>query len=176
MMTVGYMRMPADFKYLNVFLKGKPRHNNTDPFMLKHPAMDCGRRAKIFSPFDALKGFSEAVAAKDVLYVNRPELDEEDKAEINRRLSILYGLTRNGRMARNNSVTVTVTYFVPCTDENSFAFGHRGQVTSVTGTCWKVDGSVTRSVLVGQATVRFDDIISIEGKGIFDEDWELDAP
>ena len=174
-MIVGYMKMPADFKYLNVFLKGKPRHNNMDPFMLKHPAMDCSRRAKIFSPFDALKGFSEAVAAKDVLYVNRPELDDEDKAEINRRLNILNEMTRNGRVASKNNVTVTVTYFVPCTDENSFSFGHRGQVVSVTGICWKVDRFVTRSVLVGEGMIRFDDILSIEGKGLFDEDRELDV-
>ncbi len=125
MMTmVGYVPMPRDFKYMNVFLKGKPRHQGLDPFCLKHPAMDCGRRAKIFSPFDALKGFSEAVASKDILYINRPELGDEDKAEINRKLGILYELTRNGKRARENKVTVKVTYFVTCTDKNNSAYGN----------------------------------------------------
>jgi len=58
----GIMQMPADFKYREVCLRGKPGHAWNEPFALKHPAMDCERRAKIFSPFDALKGFSEMLA------------------------------------------------------------------------------------------------------------------
>ena len=53
------MEMPVSFRYRDVFLKGKPKHDKTDSFSIKHPAMDLGRRAKIFSPFDALKGFSD---------------------------------------------------------------------------------------------------------------------
>jgi len=47
---------------MDVFLKGRPAHGNNDLFSVKHPSMDLGRRAKIFSPFDALKGFSEAIS------------------------------------------------------------------------------------------------------------------
>ena len=54
--------IPSDFKYMDVFLKGRPAHGNNDLFSVKHPSMDLGRRAKIFSPFDALKGFSEAIS------------------------------------------------------------------------------------------------------------------
>ena len=61
MSTIGVMTMPSGFKYRDVFLKGKPMHGPADRFLLKHPAMDVGHRAKIFSPFDALKGFSEAI-------------------------------------------------------------------------------------------------------------------
>ena len=176
MTMVGYMPVPRDFKYMNVFLKGKPRHQGLDPFCLKHPAMDCGRRAKIFSPFDALKGFSEAVASKDILYINRPELGDEDKKEINRNLGILYELTRNGKLARENKVTVKVTYFVPCTDRNNSAYGSRGQRVSVIGICRRVDGTVSCSITVGERLIRFADILSIEADGIFDEDWEYDEP
>lgn len=59
------MAMPADFRYRDVFLKGKPQHDRFDLFRIRHPSMDVGRRAKIFSPFDALKGFNEAIASKD---------------------------------------------------------------------------------------------------------------
>ena len=82
MTTVGAMQMPPDFRYRSVFLKGRPRHGEWDAFSLRHPAMDRGRRAKIFSPFDALKGFSEAVAAKDEIYVSRPEPGEEEREEL----------------------------------------------------------------------------------------------
>ena len=49
---------PSSFRYKNVLEKGKPVHDKYDSFSLRHPAMDLSRRAKIFSPFDALKGFS----------------------------------------------------------------------------------------------------------------------
>ena len=49
--------LPSSFRYKNVLEKGKPVHDKYDSFSLRHPAMDLSRRAKIFSPFDALKGF-----------------------------------------------------------------------------------------------------------------------
>ena len=67
MRMIGVMPMPANFRYRDVFLKGKPRHDRYDPFRIRHPGMDRRKRAKIFAPFDALKGFREAVAAQEVL-------------------------------------------------------------------------------------------------------------
>jgi len=174
--VIGYMPMPADFKYKSVFLHGKTQHEAEDPFRIRHPIMPCSRRAKLFSPFDALRGFDAAIWSKEVLYEDRKLLDESEQEILDRKLVLLRKLTYNSRVARQNRPTVTVTHFSPCTDENSSAFGHCGQVVSVTGICRKVDGSVTRSVLIDQTMIRLDDIISIDGKGIFDEDWELDAP
>ena len=51
---------------------------------MKHPPIEISRRAKIFSPYDALKGFSDAVAAKDVRYIDRPVLPEEERQESER--------------------------------------------------------------------------------------------
>ena len=93
MSAIGVMAMPADFRYRDVFLKGKPQHDRYDLFRIKHPRMATCRRAKIFSSFDALKGFSEAVASKDVLYEYRKELESEDREELDRRLHILRNLT-----------------------------------------------------------------------------------
>lgn len=53
---------PSSFRYANVLKKGKPVHDGTDRFSAKHPPMDLTRRAKIFSPFDALKGFNDELA------------------------------------------------------------------------------------------------------------------
>lgn len=49
-------------RYRKVYEKGKPKHEPYDDFSIKHPPMDLTRRAKIFSPFDALKGFNEEIA------------------------------------------------------------------------------------------------------------------
>ncbi len=58
--------IPPDFRYREVLLKGKPRHDKNDAFSARHPAMDPGQRAKIFAPFDALRGFREAVSEKEL--------------------------------------------------------------------------------------------------------------
>ena len=59
--------MLKNFKYQKVYEKGKPVHQKFDSFSIKHPAMDLSRRAKIFSPFDALKGFSDELAKSEQL-------------------------------------------------------------------------------------------------------------
>ena len=65
--TIGSMPMPVGFKYKDIFLRGRPRHTKWDTFSLKHPPMPASRWAKIFSPFDALEGFDERIAEKEVL-------------------------------------------------------------------------------------------------------------
>ena len=62
MEPLGFMTMPPDFKYADVYRKGRPVHGDWDPFSLKHPPMPAAKWAKIFSPFDALRGFTELIA------------------------------------------------------------------------------------------------------------------
>lgn len=172
MTEIGAMAMPANFRYREVFLKGRPRHDRFDSFRKKHPGMDVGRRAKIFAPFDALKGFHEAVAAKDVLYRDREVLSEEESAELNRRLEILHGLTYNGRMARANRVQVTVTWYEVCDDKNREDYGLRGQYRTVSGICRNVDAEVTNTILVGQTRISLEDVRKIESPGdLFRKGW-----
>ena len=64
MNPIGAMPMPDNFRYRTVYLKGKPQHDRFDAFRLRHPLMQRGRRAKIFAPFDALRGFSAAIMAE----------------------------------------------------------------------------------------------------------------
>ena len=60
---VGYMPMPAGFPYADIFQRGRPKHGTPgefstyDAFYIRHPPMKTSRRAKIFAPFAALKGF-----------------------------------------------------------------------------------------------------------------------
>ena len=173
MATIGDFPMPEDFRYKDVLLKGKPQHSKTDTFRLRHPSIDVRKRAKIFAPFDALKGYNEAVAAKNVLYEDKRELNEEDQDELNRRLGILHNLTYNSRMARANNVKITVTYYVPCSDENSEAYGVLGQYQQITGICWNVDAEVTQTIRVDKKRIRLADIRNIESEtDIFDREWD----
>ena len=188
MTTLGYMPMPANFRYMAVLSKGMPEHDRWDSFRLKHPSMPAGKWAKIFSPFDALRGFNEAVAAKEVLYEFKRELSDEEREELDRRLSILQRLTYNGKVARENKVSASITYYVPCGDKDHSAYGYRGQYITVSGIVWNVDTAVTHSVLIGDQRIRFSDIVDIasthtiydprldEEREIFENSWEVEAP
>lgn len=74
---LGYMPMPDNFKYRKVFLAGRPRHEASDDFRLRHPSMDLSRRARIFAPFDALRGFRFAIMEQEVLHAESLRMEEE---------------------------------------------------------------------------------------------------
>ena len=59
---------------------------------------------RFLSPFDALKGFNEAIASKDIIYEDRRV----------HAIGILYNLTKTRQLAMENHVAVSVTYFAPC--------------------------------------------------------------
>ena len=118
--VIGYMPMPVNFEYRSLFLHGRPKHEKFDDFWRKHPPMDRTHRAKIFSAFDALAGFDGWIASKEVRYCDRRYLSEEEHDNLDRKLSVLRGLTRNSKEVRRNKPVVTVQYFSPCTDRNSF--------------------------------------------------------
>ncbi len=160
MQPVGDIPMPASFRYREIFYRGKPRHSKTDPFRIRHPSMDLGRRAKLFAPFDALRGFGDAVSAKKELYESRRDLSEEDLSELDRRLRLL---------KENCPARVQVTFFLPCTDENSEAFGLMGQYHTLSGLCLKVDEQVSRCLLMEGARISFKDLYALESEeGLFD--------
>ena len=99
MAAIDIMAMPENFKYASVFQKGKPQHDFYDAFRIRHPKMANGKRAKFFSAFDALKGFSEAICAKDSTCMDRIVPHPAGLDERHLRLTILQELTSNGRMA-----------------------------------------------------------------------------
>ena len=145
---VGEMPMPRDFRHTAVLRRGRPRHGRPgkmctyDLFYIKHPPMECSRRAKLFAPFDALAGFSQCIKAKQVLYCERRKLTEGEQEELDARAAALYRLTLNSKMARENAVRVSITYFDPCKDIHSESYtedGRFGQYKTITGIVCKVD-------------------------------------
>lgn len=137
--------------------------------------MTSSRWAKIFSPFDALEGFDERIAEKEVLYQTQRELCEDDQGELNRRLSIIHNLTWNGRMARANKVMINVLYYSPCEDINHFAFGRAGRYETVSGMVLKAEMNelllLTEDGL--EARISFNDIREITSESdIFETEWE----
>lgn len=170
MSGIGDIPMPPGFRYKKVYARGRPRHAKTDAFRIRHPRMTLRRRAKLFAPFDALRGFSGAVAAKNVQYERKRVLNEEDLAELDRRMRILLALTGTGPLARQNRVRVSVTWYVPCQDPDHEAFGVLGSCQTLTGICLGRDPLLPRILRVGEARIPFDDIYGIEAEGgLFEE-------
>lgn len=166
------LAMPADFKYREVFLHGKPKHDKYDHFSIRHPRMDVQKRAKIFAPFAALRGFEDTVDSKRIIYTDKRELSSDEMDELDRRLQILHNLTFNLRMAKQNNVYITVTYYVPCGDIYHEDYGEKGRYISVTGICWGVDTELEKVILVDKTRIALDTIISIESpNGFFERDW-----
>ncbi len=151
--------VPAQFPYLSVLLQGRPRHG-WDDFAFRHPRMEREKRAKLFAPYDALDGYSAHVKGKNTRYMGKIILDEEEKAELNRRLLILRELTANRRLARAARVRVTVRYYVPCADADSLAYGAQGTYEEARGTVWRVDAE-RGAITVDSAVIAFDDILSV---------------
>ena len=173
MYAIGVMPMPANFRYRDVFLKGKPRYDRYDSFRIRHPEMPAGKRAKLFAPFDALRGFDFAILMKNEVYTDRVIMSPEDREELNRRLSVLHSLTYNSRTAKKNRPQVAVTYYEPCSDVNSEAYGSQGQYRMVSGICRNVDAEVTKTILIDEMRIQMEDILKIEALGdIFRKDWE----
>ena len=174
--AVGYMQMPAGFAHADIFMNGRPRHGlagkvqTYDAFYRKHPPMDVVHRAKIFAPFDALRGFSEAIAAKVVLYEEKKVLTEGEKEELDKKIGILHSLTANSRLAREHKVSVTVTHFVLCADPNHEACGRLGKYEETSGIVRKID-PLTKTVILDSLAVKAEDIIDIAGE-IFAEKCE----
>lgn len=64
--------IPVSGPYSRVRARGCPAHTD-GRFALLHPQMECGRRAKIFAPFDALEGFSDRIRTRDDTLVRAME-------------------------------------------------------------------------------------------------------
>lgn len=156
------IKIPENFPYRDILFLGRPLHDKYDPFLIEHPPMPASRWAKIYAPFDALRGFQEAIASKQVLYENRHEPDVDGYAELDQQIRLLKTLVPGPGAARQNRVKVSITYYKPCQDIDSAAYGSMGTYKTITGICWNVDTDESDMIRVGQEDIRIRDIRNIE--------------
>ena len=108
--------------------------------MVRHK-MSREERAKQFMPFAALKGHMEALKRREKIVVERRELSEEYKEELDHKL----------RQVRKNDI-VTVVYF--CKDE----------YLQMTGMVSKID-ETARVLKVVNTKIAFEDLYEISNEG-----------
>ena len=157
--------IPKGFRYSEVLHRGKPVHEKFDSFSVKHPSMPLEKRAKIFSPFDALKGFNEAISSKDVIYEYRKTLSDEELRILDQKLCLLRQLTINSKAARAGSIPVEITYFHPLEDPDMQ--GEKGSYLTNNGILKKVDDLSRMLILSDDTRIPINEIISINS-AVFD--------
>lgn len=145
-----------------VSLDGKVTHKYDDilntPYplegmdMMKHPRMPVTDRAKIFMPFAALKGYEEAIEAKQKIVVPRIELSEESKEYLDLQLFKIDQLLLTGQHP-----IITVVYFQM--DKSNKEDG--GEYIQFTGMVSKLDRTA-RIIQIVDKRLRLDDIYQIE--------------
>ena len=121
------------------------------PTSAKHPRMPLADRAAIFSPFAALSGHGDAIRETARLTERRMELDEDAKAELDRRQAVL--LEHLGEQPE-----VTVTWFRP--DERK----EGGAYLTTTGRLKKIDALGRRLVLLDGTAIPLEDVADLESE------------
>lgn len=101
--------------------------------------MDRADRAKQFMPFDALKGFREALREKERILVPKRDLSEEQKEEIDRKLH---------QVKRNDMITVE--------------FFQDGEYVQVTGLVSGMDTD-SRILRIVNTRIPFENISDLQG-------------
>ena len=110
------------------------------------PRMPRQNRAKLFAPYQALKGFSETIHAKDTVYVRRLELSEYAQEQLDLKLRLIHRWD-----------TVTVTWFRSKQGEDDL-----GQYMTATGTVERLD-PVFHLLFLGEQKIPMDDITDLRG-------------
>ncbi len=121
------------------------------PTSERHPRMPIRDRAAIFSPFAALTGHSAAITETARLTQRRIELDEDSKAELDRKQQLL------GQIM-DRQPEVTVTWFRPDGKKDG------GSYVTTTGQLKKADGVERLLVLTDGTKIPMDDILDIKSR------------
>ncbi|MCQ2061823.1 MAG: hypothetical protein MJY99_00605 [Fibrobacter sp.] len=146
--------MPS-FDYSDIIDLPYPRDDWN--FLMKHPRMATVARAKIFSPFAALRGHTDAIdeTAKRNLNVNRDDLLEDGMSELEDSFALLVSALDAGEHPE-----VRVTFFVQGAESSEGV----GTYETVVGVAKKVD-PVTRVLFVADRQIPLQDIRKLDAEG-----------
>ena len=123
--------------------------NLPHPTSQRHPRMPVRDRAAIFSPFAALSGHGAAIAETARVTERRIELDEDTRAELDRRQAILLE-------HMDEQPEVTVTWFQP--DEKKDG----GAYLTATGRLKKFRELERILLLTDGTEIHLEDVVALE--------------
>ncbi len=121
-----------------------------------YPPMNIPDRAKIFAPFAALKGYEEAILAKQKIVIPRIELSEETKELLDQKIHILLKMLK-----QQQHPILTIIYFT-----RTGTGQDEGEYIRFTGMVGKID-ETSKILHIVDLKISLHDIYSMEGE-IFD--------
>ena len=127
--------------------------NLPHPTSQRHPRMPVRDRAAIFSPFAALSGHGAAIAETARLTEQRIELDEDTRAELDRRQAVLLE-------HMDEQPEITIAWFQP--DEKKDG----GAYLTATGRLKKFRELERILLLTDGTEIHLEDVVALES-GIF---------
>ncbi len=136
----------AEQKYKDIIDLPRPE----DPSVFRrHPRMPVSERAKIFSPFAALRGYDEQLAAEDERLAREPrrEFSEEESARLSAQLASL-----------EKGMQVRAKYFHP-----EYPGAAYGSYEKTQGTLTAMDPAA-RTLRIDEITIPFQDLSEITRK------------
>lgn len=116
----------------------------------EHNHMSLENRAKIFLPFAALRGFEEAIEAKNRIIVSKEELSEYEASELDKHFNILCERVKN-----KEHPEVKLVYFVKNRKDEE------GEYVQVNGLVSKIDIDA-RYIQIVNEKIALDSIASLE--------------
>ena len=116
-----------------------------------HPRMSLHDRAAQFSPFAALVGYEDVIDETARTTVPKRELDETEKAELDRRIAILAAHLRE-------KPAVTIEYFVPDALKSGGAYEFKS------GSIIRISPVRKNLTLADGTTIPFCDVAGIESE------------
>ena len=116
----------------------------------RHPRMTMMNRAAQFAPFAALKGFEESIGETARFTDTRPELSDDAKEMLDRKLGLLQTVIRR-------EPAVTVTYFRPDARKSG------GACVTFTDEVLRLDQEKRLLYLRAHAEIGLDDLLDLAG-------------
>ena len=145
-------------KYADILDMERPQSEES---MRRHPRMTLQNRAKIFSPFAALRGYDEQLAEEKQRSerVTKKILTEEEMSDLSDKL-----------MQVTKGMVVTARYFKEDTAHPEIPAV--GNYITATGKVDAID-SVFRTMQMNGEVISFEDLIELKGDGIVEIDTYL---
>ena len=141
----------SEIKYADIIDKKRPRFS-------RHTPMSIQNRAKIFCPFSALKGYEEALRAKEKIVVSPIELSEDMKEMLDEKLHML-----EDQLSHGGHPILTAVYFHPDPESPGDSSPRKGEYLELTGMAARLDLNA-RILQIVDTKIPLGDLRSLQGE------------
>lgn len=122
------------------------------------PSMSRVDRAKIFMPFAALKGYEEAIEEKQRFRVEKTELSQGKKEELDIKLQLL-----ENEIVKGQRVIIKINYFQKDLKASEEEERELGEYVSIEGELKKID-RINGALMVEKCRINMGDVVEVSGK------------